>query len=268
MRRPLDRQLAVVEKELALARTSWQHTQQRLWIGAVVIVVTGLAGTVVLQQRMRKRGINKLKQRITRDLHDDVGSNLGSISFAAEQLRQVVANTEAEADLQDLSLLAREACASLREVVWVIDESTIHLPALIKKLVERAERVLDEVELSIEISEDFPDCMVSLVSRRHLVMFFKEVVHNCARHAQATRVGLVFCIVEQQLQIIVHDNGVGFDATESSEGWGLSSMRERAEEMGGEMELISEVGIGTKITLSVPLVSLSRGPRGAYITSN
>ncbi|MCK4564139.1 MAG: histidine kinase dimerization/phosphoacceptor domain-containing protein, partial [Verrucomicrobia bacterium] len=171
-RRPLDRRLAVVERDLELAQAAWQHIKQRSGMWAIVIAFAGLAGGVVLQQRMRKQGIKKLKWRITRDLHDEVGSNLGSISLAAEQLKHAVANAEAEENLRDLSLLAREASASLREVVWVIDQSTIRLPLLIQKLAERAERVLDEMELFLEISKDCPDCVVSFAFKRHLIMFF------------------------------------------------------------------------------------------------
>ncbi|MCK4564983.1 MAG: histidine kinase dimerization/phosphoacceptor domain-containing protein, partial [Verrucomicrobia bacterium] len=108
-RRPLDRRLAVVERELELARTAWQHIKQRsiIWMG--IILSMGLIGGLVVQQRMRKRGIAKLKGRIARDLHDDVGSNLGSISLTAEQLKHVVVDAEVKEELCDLSLMARDS---------------------------------------------------------------------------------------------------------------------------------------------------------------
>ncbi|WP_372806477.1 histidine kinase [Pontiella sp.] len=148
-RRPLDRRLAVVERELEVARASWRRIQQRLaiWVGVVLCMV--LLGGMLLQRLQRRRILKKLKMRITRDLHDEVGSNLGSITLAAKRMEATGATKE---NLFDLSLMAREASASLRDVVWVIDQTTIRLPALLQKLAERAERILSGVSLNIQLS--------------------------------------------------------------------------------------------------------------------
>jgi len=267
-RRPLDRRLAVVERELEMARATWRRIQLRsgVWGGGVIFLA--LIGGLLFQQRQRRRGLENLKWRITRDLHDEVGSNLGSISLTAEQLEQMASDAEMKEELVDLSLMAREASASLREVVWVIDQGTIRLPALIQKLAERAERVLHGVELSVEISPDCPDTVVSLMFKRHLIMFFKDAVHNCARHAHATRVRVAIATTDTLLQVTVSDNGRGFDPSDSSDGWGLNSMKKRAQELGGEMELKTRCGEGTTVVLKIPLEALSREPKRAYKSSN
>lgn len=267
-RRPLDRRLAVVDRELALARETWRVLQFRISIWSGVLLGMGLIFGRVFLKRQRRRVLKKLKLRITRDLHDEVGSNLGSISLAAEDLKHVVGTAEADEEINNITLLAREACASLREVVWVIDQSTIRLPQLIQKLVERAERVLEGMELFFDISADCPDRVVSLKIKRHLVMFFKEAVHNCARHSGATRVWIDFLVVDQCLKISIRDDGCGFNSSESVGGWGLDSMKERAEELGGEMELISQEEKGTTITLKIRLETLDGEPSNAYTTSN
>ena len=267
-RRPLDRRLAVVAKELELTRVSWRTTQLRISIWGGITVFAGLIIGIVLQRLQRRRILDRLKWRITRDLHDDVGSNLGSISLTAEQLKHSVLDEEAKEELDDLSLLASEACASLREVVWVIDESTLRLPGLIQKLVERAERVLGGMELFFEISEGCPDCVVSLTFKRHLIMFFKEVVHNCARHSQATQVWVAFSADDHCLQVSIRDNGCGFNPAEVAGGLGLESMEERAEEMGGALELNSRPGEGTTVVLTVPLTALLSKTDHLYKTSN
>ncbi len=268
MRRPLDRRLAIVEQKRELAMASWERTKQLaiIWSGGMVCIAL-IAGLVV-QQRMRRRGMDKLKTRIARDLHDDMGSTLGGISLMLQQLKDDLVNTAVNAQVCDLALLAREASVSLREVVWVIDKGTIRLPDLIQKLAERAERVLYGVELSVEIPPNCPDTVVPLTFKRHLVMFFKEVIHNCARHAQATRVWVLFSITDQEFQVLVRDNGCGFDPAGASNGCGLDSLDERAKEMGGSMELTSQPDKGTSIMLKVPLKSLARELSDSYTTSN
>lgn len=267
-RRPLDRRLAVVERELAMARAAWRTLQLRLSLwggpGIALVLVVGM----VLQRRQRRKVIDSLRWQIAHDLHDEVGSSLGSISLTAEQLESEASDAAMKADLGDLSLMAREACASLREVVWVIDQATIHLPALIQKLAERAEWVLGGTELTIETPPDCPDTVVSFPFKRHLIMFFKEAVHNCARHAQATRVRIAVEIAGPQLQVTVGDNGRGFDPAELKTGWGLANMKKRAQELGGELDMESHPGRGTTITLRVPLNALPGEPSQTYKTSN
>ena len=267
-RRPLDRRLAVVERELAVARETWRVLQLRISVfGGGILGLVLIVGRVFLI-RQRRRVLNNLKLRIARDLHDEVGSNLGSISLVAERLENDIQTVEMKEDLSDLSLLAREASASLRDVVWVIDQSTIRLPDLIQKLVERADRVLYGMELSVETPPDCPDRVVPLPFKRHLIMFFKEVIHNCARHSNATQVGISISVNDERLELSVQDNGCGFDPTEKRDGWGVDSMQKRTHELGGEMALKSQPGEGTTVVLTVPLSALLRKTDHLYKTSN
>jgi len=268
-RRPLDHRLLVVKRELEQIQISWQKTKQRIWIWGGCSLFAGLVIGMVLQRRQRKKIMNRLKWRIARDLHDEVGSSLGSISLTAELLETKISDSEIKEDLEDLSLIAREAAVSLREVVWVIDQSTIHLPDLIKKLVERARRILKNTVLSVKISPNCPNLEVSQMFKRHLIMFFKEVVHNCARHANASLAAQVIISTDkQQLRIEVTDNGVGFNPQIRSDGCGMDNMKERAQEMGGRIKIISQPNLGTSIVLSIPLDHLNKEPSNAYITSN
>jgi|GEM_PF-2314923 len=267
-RRPLDEQISLVKQELRDARNNWSKKKLQASYWAASILALGLVTAFIIQRRQRSHSLNQLRVRITRDLHDEVGSNLGSISLSAEQLRHLAAEPEVKDELGDLSLMAREACASLREVVWVIDQGSIRLPALITKLAERAERVLTEVELSVETPDNCPDTIVSLTFKRHLIMFFKEAVHNCPRHAQAQKVTVAVECGEKEVFITVCDDGVGFDPSKSSAGWGVNNMKQRAQEMGGRMDLKSTPGEGTSIVLRLPLIALAQEPHQSYKTSN
>jgi len=99
-------------------------------------------------------------------------------------------------------------------------------------------------------------------------MLFKEMVNNCGRHAHATHVSMKISTDAQHLQIVLSDDGCGFDTTKASNGWGLKSMKERAQELGGKMELDSQPGKGTTVALKIPLSSLAAEPKSTYKTSN
>jgi len=99
-------------------------------------------------------------------------------------------------------------------------------------------------------------------------MFFREAVHNCARHSKATEVTVSALIVDGILQLSIVDNGCGFDVSQMHAGWGVASMKKRAEELSGKLELLSEPGRGTSVVLNVRLKTVSQEPTKAYITSN
>lgn len=265
LRRPLDRRLAVVEQELELAETAWNDLKLKASIWGGGLLCFGLLGAIVLQRLQRRRVLKNLRYRITRDLHDAVGSSLGGITLAARRMETAGATRD---DLFDLSLMAREASASLKDVVWVIDQAKIHLPELLKKLAERAERILSGMELNVDLPQNCPDHVVPLTFKRHLLMFFKEAVHNCARHSGATAVQITISVDDEILTLSLNDNGCGFDPGGVRDGWGVDSMGKRARELGGSMDLQTAPGKGTTVLLTVPLSALLNKTDHSYKTSN
>lgn len=180
----------------------------------------------------------------------------------------MTSDRQMKAELDELSLMAREACVSLREVIWVTDQHQVSLASLVKRLIERAERVLGRVQLEISQPDGFPEFVVSLSFKRHVVMLFKEALHNCVRHAGARHVWIDFAVSSERFSLSVRDDGCGFDPEATSEGCGMDHLRDRAREMGGELFVQSQVGHGTEISLVVPLANLNIEPSTPYVTSN
>ncbi|MGD9420340.1 MAG: sensor histidine kinase [Verrucomicrobiota bacterium JB025] len=266
--KPHEARLAGLQAEQVMLTERWRRFRGRALAGVTIAGLAGVLGFVLYLLRSRRQAEARLRRQIYSDLHDEVGSNLGSVSLLVGQLAEIARSERMKEGMFDLGLMTREACVSLREVVWMADQRSIRLPALVQKLSERAERVLVGVEFSADIPADCPDVVVSLPVKRHLMMLFKEVVHNCARHARASEAHLQVTVAGPHLRIVFGDNGCGFDASKSTEGWGLGSMKQRAKEMGGELELVSAPGEGTTFTLRLPLSALSKEPSKAYKTSN
>lgn len=268
-RRPLDQQLNYINNELNLAHDYWEWLLSKMIIGSVIVIFLLLIGAVILFQRnQRQQLLLQQGDRINRDLHDEVGSSLGSITLLADELANKQASSLITDELDDLSLMAREANASLREVVWHSDGKPILLQTLIQTLFERAERILRKASLEKSLPEYWPEIKVSLAVKRHLTLFFKEVIHNCARHAQASQVNLTARIDEQNLWVEIKDNGCGFDQTNEVEGWGLKNLAARAEEISGEIQVIAQLGKGVSVILKVPLNMLTKDLKNGYQTSN
>jgi signal transduction histidine kinase len=232
------------------------HTRLLFWgaFWCVVACVSAL-GFAFHLRRSRRNEIASLRNQISKDLHDEIGSSLCSIRLISEmsvdQMQKASNDREA---LSEIGALAAQSTEALREIVWMVKAGDF--PSC-EMLLEQMRRSVGSLLLGMEwdfVSQGaFSDKHASLDLHRDMLMFFRESLHNIARHSGATRVRIVLSIAFPGLCLSVSDNGRGFDTEGPVAGRGLQNMRERAASMAGVLEINSIRGEGTKITLEVPL---------------
>jgi hypothetical protein len=153
--------LTALEEERLLLAIRWSMVRRMFQWGLGVLVLAGIGAFVRFMLYRKKQVETRLRHQICCDLHDEVGSNLGGIALAARRMEDSGASAS---DFAELSLMTREASASLKDVVWVIDQTTLRLPELLKRLAVRAERVLRGVKLESVLPADCPNSRFSLVN--------------------------------------------------------------------------------------------------------
>jgi ligand-binding sensor domain-containing protein len=234
----------------ALKLTVLPYFWQTWWFRLVVgLALAGVLMTIYSVRIARLRALEKLRLRIARDLHDEVGANLGSISLLAQLMEQ----TPSSADASQVRGIAVETIDTLRDIIWFIDPTHDRLSDLVARLQETARIMLPTVALKFQQTGDFNSADLSLAFRRNVPPLFKETLHNLLKHAHATAVSITVSRRENEFQFSVRDNGVGFDATQKSSGNGLKNLKRRAAEIGGRIEIESRVGDGTGVTLTAPI---------------
>ena len=193
------------------------------------------------------------RARIARELHDGLGQNLSALGLRLER-------AQAEHGVWALSEARQLVEDTLRELRLIIDDLrplALEGGSLAEVLRDMAERF----ELETGVATFFKhrgssDCPEELAAS--LLRVFQEALHNVRRHAQATEVGVTLRLEDQRVELIVTDDGQGFDPSvaQAGAGHGLRNMRARARLLGGRCELTSAPGQGTTVCLS-----FERGPR-------
>ena len=196
-------------------------------------------------------------QGIAADLHDEIGANLGTISMVTSHLAGRAA-PEIGKKLTEVGHIAQESFTSVQELIWLIDERTETVAALLEKIEETARRILVNCEVSCQFPDVPRDIPVSLETKKSVLLLFKEAVYNCAKYAQADHVSLSAAVADARLEMSIEDDGCGFDLSEPTaathlSGRGLKNMEQRAQLLGAEIQIHSELGKGTRIVLSLPL---------------
>ncbi|MEM1442739.1 MAG: histidine kinase, partial [Verrucomicrobiota bacterium] len=186
------------------------------------------------------------------DLHDEVGSTLGSIALNAEVLSRRPDTDAAGERLKQMADRAREASQTMRDLVWVVDHRTDDSVNLLERLRSSAADLLGEKNYRFEVPEPFPRVSLSPEQKRHLLLFLKEALHNVLRHAEAEEIVIHFDLEDSQWRLSVEDDGRGFefDADDHEQ---LDRLRSRARKLDGRLEVVSGPGEGTRIEILAPL---------------
>ncbi|MFL5913365.1 MAG: sensor histidine kinase [Gaiellaceae bacterium] len=229
--------------------SNWVYMGDFLRLAFYLVLLAGAAREIAAyQQRMADTAALEERRRLARELHDGLAQELAFISTQSRWLAQ-----SPGADRDRLEQLAVSAARAL-------DESRSAIAALTRPLDEplevavaqAAEEVAERVGVKVRL-ELTPGVEVPPLTRAALLRIVREAVTNTARHAKASEV-TVSLLLDGRLELRITDNGVGFDPESPGRGWGfgLSSMRERAQAIGAQLEVRSEAGKGTEIEVVIP----------------
>lgn len=225
-----------------------------LMMGILVAMAYGIFRYQLEQIRTRER----IRSRIASDLHDEVGSALGSILLGSElAMRHTPAGGEKALELlENIRGTTFETLESMADIIWSIHPKNDGGDKLSERMRQTLRELLEasDVEVTWEAPPGFESLTFSMDARRNLLRLFKEAIHNIAKHAQATRVQVVWNLEGKMLTLSIADNGRGFIPGNSA-GHGLDSMKQRAEALRGKFALDSAPGMGTRVMLSVPFRS-------------
>lgn len=253
-RRDTLRRLGEIEAEKVAVAA--QVRQWAAWLGvsgggALAAVA---AGWGVQLRRRKRREIEAVRQQIAADLHDEIGSNLGTIALLA----RVAAGQPAQAggDLAEIQRVARETAESMRDLIWFIRPAGA-AGDFATKLRDTAATML--ANLPFTFSGAASGRALSLEAKRAAFLIFKEALHNIQRHAQATQVSISLEETASALVLEIADDGIGF-VPGAGGGLGLQSQRHRAEQLGAELTVESAPGRGTRVRLRMRSGAEKRNP--------
>jgi ligand-binding sensor domain-containing protein len=243
------------EAGVSLAITITPPFWQTLWFRVLGVLLS--LGVIVAAYRMRIASILKVERMrlsIASDLHDDIGSSLASIAVLADLVRNRMAVPPAAAGhLLDISRAARTTSESLRDIVWFINPEHDTTGNILDHLQGISSKMLAGMEYAFKRDDHSATTRLPMAFRRDVVLVFKEILSNIVRHAEAGRVEICVGTDSGRFHLVISDNGKGFDAAIPPPGNGLSTMRRRAQQLDGTIDVRSSPGKGTTVTLNAKI---------------
>jgi len=196
-----------------------------------------------------KLRLQKIRNRIADDLHDDIGSTLNSISVYSEVAKQKSPTVVHELD--QIGLASRKIIDAMSDIVWTINTKNDSFEEIILRLRSFTFNLLRarNIEHTFRADESLNHLKLSMEERRNFYLIFKEALNNLVKYADASEVTISLTLVNNFITLTIHDNGTGFDSKITYPGNGLLSMKTRAQEMNAALSIDSELGSGTTILL-------------------
>jgi hypothetical protein len=247
-----------IREALPKAIPVWQSSEFQigLFVGCGVFVLICLYLLIQLTSQSKAYHLVQAERdRIARDIHDDLGSNLTQLLLTGE-LAQIKSSPAPGAPLPQMCDSTRDILATIDDVVWILNSQHDNLEDFVIYVCKYAQHFLESspIRCRLDVPQDLPTKDLSQFTRRNLFLAIKEAINNAAKHSQATELTVHIELSGSRLHVVVADNGRGFDPAQAGrERHGLTNMKLRMAEIGGDCEVVTRPGEGCRVSFRAPL---------------
>ena len=207
-------------------------------------------------ERVRLEEREAMRRQNASDFHDEAGTTLTRILFLAELARRRTSDDpELGKTLSDINDNAARLAQGMRDFIWVLDPDKDTLLDTLQRIEAAGDDLFGNSDTSFSATynrQALRDVLIDVHQRRQVLMICKEALHNAARHSGAGAVTLRASVIDTRIAIEIADCGCGFVPSDDTDGYGLKSMRRRAESIDGVIRIVSDAGEGARVILEIP----------------
>ncbi len=256
---PVSRQAFVIKPQFW--KQTWFYVLEiLLGIGAVSLPFYIYYRRKIAQrwsQLDKQMAVNKERQRISHDLHDDLGSSLTSILMNTEIIRSKMNRSLSyNKELNDIHRFANDANEKMSDIIWAISAYNDNLSSLCSYILEFISEFEEQTGISCvrKVEEVNKEISLRPEARKNLFLFVKEAFHNIQKHSGANQAEFRFFLTDRILNISIMDDGKGIDFSNIRDSSvGLAGMKKRIVDIQGKLELFSSPGKGTELVVRYQL---------------
>lgn len=208
----------------------------------------------LLQKELeRQKAIQLERERISQDMHDDLGAGISAIKLQAEFLKYKMPKESFSEDLEAIISTSEDMNLAMREILWSLNSQNDTVGNFIEYTGLYVKRFLDKTRIDSQLDSKIieKETNLSVKARRNLFLVVKEAVHNVYKHSQANNIHIQFEQTDTSFKIAVMDDGIGLSDT-IQKGNGLINMSLRMESINGTFEIVP-VQKGSHLLFVYPL---------------
>ena len=226
----------------------------------IVYIVRFIYDSRLKQQKAvleRQLAIQSERQRISSEMHDDIGAGLSGVRLLTEMTKNKLKDSAATTDIEKIYQSVGDISSKMKEVIWSLNAENDTLDNLVHYIHKQVRSQTENYpgDMLFEMPQYIPDHKISGEARRNIYLMVKEAIHNIIKHSGADKIKISISF-DEQVNISVSDNGIGIDNDHHSyTGNGLQNMQQRIQQLSGRLLIKNENG--TTLIFSIPFKSIS-----------
>ncbi|HMS64672.1 MAG TPA: two-component regulator propeller domain-containing protein [Ignavibacteria bacterium] len=247
-------------------RTWWFYSIVALTlIGLTILIynyrVNNKIRKLIELEKIKERERELMREQASRDYHDELGHKLTRISLYSRRINKKLRPTAngLTNDLNSIVETSNSLQSGAKDLIWAMNPQEDSLYDFAVRLKDFGNELFENTGITFNfdgISESFRNVTLSMNSKRHLIYIFKEGMNNILKYANCTKVNLTFDLYDNDLEILLEDNGVGFDINNCAKGYGLKNIFSRSKQININVNISSDEKTGTKIRLKASISNL------------
>lgn len=227
---------------------------ETVWFWLFVFIVFALLIFLMMRIRTLRRALNMqtLRNHISADMHDEIGSTLSSISFYSQALLIQTNDTRHKQVLEKIKENAQIAQEGMSDIIWSVKATMDGMENVFNRMQSFGTEFLESKDINFHFESDkkLNSQKMAMGNRKNFYLIFKEALHNAAKYAECKNVWVKIESATPHLVMVIKDDGKGFDVQRPKNGNGLANMNKRAAEMKGRLSVDSAYDHGTTVTLA------------------
>lgn len=251
----LKNETRLLNMEISKARQEKELATTRLYVGGLILLLLAAGFITYRYYAMQRLKVANLRNKISQDLHDEVGATLSGIALYSYITRQQSNNNQQEEVEKSLGIIEKNATGmvkKLNDIVWTVNPEHDSLQSLLSRLEDFALENASPKNISISLQKEgeIEHATLSMDERKNIYLICKEAINNAIKYSNCTTISLNVTLRKDRLIIAIKDNGVGFDINQQRSSNGINNMYARTAEIRADLDITSKKGEGTSLILS------------------
>lgn len=225
------------------------------YLVTIILITSILVLYLLYLARKRYRllkNIEATRYHIARDLHDDIGATLSSISFYTQAIKQQLHSGQTNQTVEVLDrvgVLSREMMDSMNDIVWMVNPENDSSGKFFEKIDDYGTNVFASKNITFLFYADpnVLDITFDMYKRKEFFLICKEAMNNAAKYAACSTFEILISKTHNHITTVIKDNGKGFNQEETKQGNGLLNMKVRVANLGGKLDIRSPLNGGTTL---------------------
>ncbi|WP_439581580.1 sensor histidine kinase [Dyadobacter bucti] len=222
------------------------------WFFILCTLGIGIMFYLFYRYRLRQvLHIQQIRNGISADMHDEIGSTLSSITFYSQALLMQIDKVEHQQVVRKIKDNAQQVQEGLSDIIWSVEAGSDEIEDVFARMFRFGSGLAESRSIAFHFETDprLQNTKLDMQTRKNLYLIFKEAINNAAKYAECTVLRVHINYEGGHVQMVITDNGRGFDPLFVKKGNGLTNMQQRATQMHGQLTIRSGATEGTVVTL-------------------